>query len=285
MGYAADALVLLQALADRSPLPRVRALHLPPPPAAGSLRGEFAALELDDGTLGLTYVLLDNTWTGLSQQLDRSALAGRDALDVARGYASTDALERTVGFAAVNALTRILFDRAGFAPPASGDSIGLLDPQPGETVGMIGYFAPLVPHIIASGARVLVVELRADLAGETDGVRVTLDAAELAKCEKVLATGTLLLNDTLEPMLQHCRRAHRFALVGPSVGCPPDPLFARGVTLLGGRWVADAAGYVQAITAGASTGAFARKFALTAAEYPGWGALLARMAGTRASTM
>lgn len=278
MGYATEALALLQSLAAGAALPRVRGLHLPPPPRADSLRGEFAALELDDGTLGLSYVLLGDTWAGLSRQADRFALAGRATLDVARSYASADPLERTVGFAAVNALTRWLFDRAGFVPPASGDSIGLLDPLPGETVGMIGYFAPLVPRIVARGARVLVVELRADLVGEADGVRVTLDAAELAVCDKVLATGTLLLNDTLETMLQHCRRARRLALVGPSVGCPPDPLFARGVTLLGGSWVTDNAAYLSALQAGESTGAFAWKYALTAAEYPGWDALLARAA-------
>ena len=278
MGYAAEALALLQSLAAGTTLPRVRGLHLPPPPRADDPRGEFAALELDDGTLGLSYVLLGDTWAGLRRESDRLALPGRNALDVARSYASADPLERTVGFAAVNALTRWLFDRAGFAPPRSGDSIGLLDPLPGETVGMIGYFAPLVPRIVARGARVRVVELRADLVGEADGVRVTLDAAELAGCDKVLATGTLLLNDTLETMLRHCRGASRLALVGPSVGCPPDPLFARGVTLLGGSWVTDSAAYVAALKAGESTGAFAWKYALTAAEYPGWEALLARAA-------
>ena len=49
--------------------------------------------------------------------------------------------------------------------------------------------------------------------------------------------GTLMLNDSLERMLPHCRGAEHLALVGPSVGAPPDPLFARGVTLLGGHWV------------------------------------------------
>jgi uncharacterized protein (DUF4213/DUF364 family) len=278
MGYATEALALLQVLAASGPLPRVRGLHLPPPPRADSLRGEFAALELDDGTLGLSYVLLGDTWAGLSRHADRVALAGRDALDVASAYASADTLERTVGFAAVNALTRWVFDRAGFAPPASGDSIGLLDPQPGETVGMIGYFAPLVPRIVARGARVLVVELRADLVGEAEGVRITLDAAELAACDKVLATGTLLLNDTLEPILQHCRRARQLALVGPSVGCPPDPLFARGVTLMGGTWITDPAAYVDALRRGEPTAQATRKFALARDDYPGWAALLQRAA-------
>lgn len=276
MTVGADIVALLERLAAAMPLPRVRALHLPPRPTPGDLRGEFCALELDDGALGLSYVLLGDTWAGMVRERDRLDPAGRPALEVARGYLGHDALARTLAFAAVNALTRCLFDRAGFAPGASGDSIGSLDPQPGETVGMIGYFAPLAPRITARGARLVVIELREDLAGERDGVRITLDAAELAACDKVLATGTLMLNDSLDRMLAHARRATRFALIGPSVGCPPDPLFARGVTLLGGTWIVDGPGYVDALARGAPTAPFARKSALAREGYPGWEALLAR---------
>lgn len=273
---AADMLVLLEALADAGPLPRVRALHVPPPPPPGGLRGEFCAVELDGGAVGLSYVLLGDTWAQLTAHGAGLVRPGRDALALARGFAGSDPIARTVGFATLNALTRHLFDRAGFAPPASGDSIGHLDPQPGETIGMIGHFTPLIPRLTALGAKVLVVELRADLVGERDSVRVTLDPAELAGCRKILATGTLLLNDTLDRMLGHCRHASHLALIGPSVGCPPDPLFARGVTLLGGSWITEPAAYLAALVRGEATGPFARKSALTAADYPGWPALLAR---------
>lgn len=277
--YAEEALALLEAFAAAvPPLPRVRALHLPPKPTPGDLRGEFCALELEGGAIGLSYVLLGDTWAELSRQPQRFALGGLDAVEVARRYLSADPLERTVGFAALNALTRCLFDRAGFVPSGSADSIGNLDPQPGETVGMIGYFASLVPRITARGARLVVIELRADLVGERDGVRVTLDADELQACDKVLTTGTLLLNDTLERMLGLCRRARRIAMIGPSVGCPPDPLFARGVTLMGGTWITDPAAYVDALRAGEPTAQATRKFALARDDYPGWATLLQRAA-------
>ena len=63
--------------------------------------------------------------------------------------------------------------------------------------------------------------------------------------------------------------------MGPGAGCLPDGLFARGVTLLGGSWVVDAAAFKQALATGAPWGGSARKFALTRANYPGWQALLA----------
>lgn len=277
MSYVRETLTLIERFAARAPLPRVQALHLPLPPTNDGMRGEFGALELEDGSLGLTYVLLGETWAELTATRRGYLSSGQDALALARGYSAADPLLRTLGLAAVNALTRCLFDRAGFTPPASGDSVGHLDPQPGETIGMIGHFTPLIPRLLERGAKLLIAELRADLAGERQGVRVTLDAAELARCRKILSTGTLLLNDTLDTMLGHCRGATHFAMIGPSVGCPPDPLFARGVTLLGGSWVTDSSGYVAALLDGAPTSAFSRKFALTPADYPGWNALLDRL--------
>lgn len=283
---AHEVLALLEQMAQHSPLPSVRALHLPPPPPADGERGEFCALELEgegsggaiDRHLGLSYVLLGDTWA----QLDRRAkagdgpTAGSDPLDLARLWLEPEPWCQAVGLAAVNALTRCLFDRAGWQPDPSVDSIGHLGLQAGDLLGMIGFFGPLVPRLRSRGIRLLVAELRPELVKDEDGLRVTLDRRELAKCQQVLATGTLLMSHTLEPMLACCTQARRLALVGPSVGLPPDPLLARGVSLLGGSWVVDNEAAIAAIRAGKPLGDSARKVAVTAQDYPGWSALLAR---------
>jgi len=277
MNFAAELIALLERFAACAPLPRVRALHLPRAELADSKSGEFCALELADGSLGLSYVLLDDTLARLAAGRDGFGLAGADPLAVARRYATGHGAERTVGFAAVNALTRCLFDRAGYLPPPSADSIGELAPQAGDHVGMIGLFTPLVGRCTAAGARLTVVELNPALAGERDGYRVTLDVGELGGCNKILSTSTVLLNDTLDRVLGACTAARRFAMIGPGAACLPDPLFARGVTLVGGSWVTDRAGFVDALASGASWSAHARKFAIHGADYPGCGALLARL--------
>lgn len=280
MNFAQTYLAQLERFAARAPLPRVRALHLPPAtvePLPGD-RGEFCALELDDGSLGLSYVLLEDTLARMRQASDGvSSLAGADALELARAYADGDGIERTLGFAAANALTRCFFDRAGYLPDTSTDSIGQLDPRPGECIGMIGLFTPLLDRILGAGATLTVVELKPELAGEREGYRVTLDPVELAGCTKVLSTSTLLLNDTLDRMLGFCRDARWFAMIGPSAGCLPDALFARGVTLLGGSWVHDRAGFVDALCRGEPRGAYAHKCAIAADSYPGFETLLGRL--------
>ena len=281
MTLAADLSGLLQQAFAQQPPPRVRALHLPPVPWTGSKDGEFGALELESGALGLSYLLLDDTLSSIAAA--GAAVQGAEALALVPWWAGADAqsaqassAHAALGFAAVNALTRELFDRAGFVPPASPDSIGGLDPQPGESVGMVGYFPPLVKQVTARGARLTVLELRRDLAGERAGFRITLDPRDLQRCDKVLSTSTVLLNDTLDEVLAHCARARAFAMVGPGAGCLPDALFERGVTLLGGTWIEDAAGFVQALAAGGPWGAHTRKFAIASDGYPGIDALLRR---------
>lgn len=281
MSFATEYLAQLAAFAARGPLPRVRALHLPPGRYAQDNRGEFCALELEDGSIGLSYVLLDDTLERLLDGADSFGLAGADALALARRYVDDSGIWKTLGFAAANALTRCLYDRAGFRPADSADSIGHLQPQPGERIGMIGMFTPLLRRITASGACLTIIELKPELAGEHEGYRVTLDAEELSGCSKVVSTSTLLLNDTLDRMLAYCRNARWFAMIGPSAGCLPDALFARGVTLLGGTWIKDRDGFTAALRRGASQGDYASKFALTADDYPGFDVLLARAAVVR----
>ncbi|MDX9887082.1 Rossmann-like domain-containing protein [Thauera sp.] len=315
MSFATDLVTELERATAGQPIPRVRALHLPPPEAAASKNGEFCALELDDGALGISYVLLDDTLQRLIDSGDGGGIVGMDALELARAFAdppfgsrmgdagevgasgagsvelrtgdagdgnagagdagarmadaAAHALRRTLGFAACNALSRTVMDRMGFAPPRATDSIGGIAPQAGDHVGMVGLFSPLLKQVTAAGARLTVIELNPDYAGHYEGYRVTLDAAELEACNKVLSTSTILLNQTVDAMLAHCRRAERIVLIGPSAGCLPDPLFARGVTVVGGSWVTDRAGFIDALRRGDSWSAFAYKFALAAADWPG----------------
>lgn len=270
MNIAVDMLHSLSRALAGTPVPRVRALHLPPAPWNGSKDGEFGALELDDGSLGLSYVLLDGTLAApAAGAAPGSGLAGADAFDVAQGWVHGVGTQRTLGFAAVNALTRHLFDRAGFVPPPAADSIGDLAPQRGEHIGMVGFFPPLVKQVTACGARLTVLELRPELAGAREDFHITLDARELRSCDKVLCTSTVLLNDTLDEVLAHCHAARALAMIGPGASCLPDPLFRRGVTLLGGSWITDAEAFKSALGAGAPWSAHAHKFALARDAYPG----------------
>jgi uncharacterized protein (DUF4213/DUF364 family) len=265
---------LAERIAARLGRPRVRALHLPPAEGSKEKDAEFCALELEDGSIGFSYVSLGAIEPLLRTRADTGVLAGVEAAALARGYAGKDAAAKALGFAAINALSQQLFSRAHWMPPAADASLGDIEPGRGEHIGMIGLFRPLLPRVEAAGARLTVLELKPELAGEHEHFRVTLDPAGLASCEKVLSTCTVMLNDTLDAMLSACRNARHFAIVGPTAGCVPDPLFARGVASLGGRRVVDRKGFLDAFRNGNKWGAYAGKYMIARQHYPGIDRLL-----------
>lgn len=274
MSLGADLLRAFGQVAVRRVLPRVRALHLPQTQTCGRKQSAFCALELDDGTIGLAYVGLGDVRNDLSA-LD--TVRGGDPLDLLRGCAQPEGAARVLGFATANALTRWLFDRAGFVPPASRDSLGGIAAAPGVRVGMVGLFLPLIDRVVQAGADLTVLELPPEVPGDRGGWRLTLEPRDLAACSVVLCTSTVLLNDTLDEVRTACRAARSFVLIGPGAGCLPDPLFARGVTRLGGSWVLEPAAVVAALQDGRTWTEHVRKFELDRADYPGLAALLARL--------
>jgi uncharacterized protein (DUF4213/DUF364 family) len=275
-------LALLAQAFTRHAAPRVRALHLPPARPEDSTAGESCAVELDDGSMGLSYVLYGQTLPALrllqGAKVGQAALAGADALALLQGClqlpTANEGVPRTLGFAVLNALAAHLMRRAGWRPPDAPDSIAGLDPQPGEHIGMVGFFKPLFKAVRERGARLTVLELREDLLGEHEGVQVTADPQMLTRCDKVLATGTLLLNGSLPGLLALAKQARRFALVGPSAGALPDALFAAGVTDLAGAWVEDGPGFAESLRCGEARGKTARKFLIRAGDWPGVGVLM-----------
>ena len=272
---ASSYVALAERIAARLGSPRVRALHLPPQETGKD--AEFCALELEDGSIGFSFVKIGDVEPLLRKHPDIGAFAGMEAAVLARGYAGSDPAGKALGFAAISALSQQLFSRANWVPSPADDSLGEIEPRRGEHIGMIGLFRPLLARVKEAGARLTVLELRPELAGEHENYRVTLDPADLASCEKVVSTCTVMLNDTLDAMLAACRNAGQLSIVGPTAGCIPDPLFALGVDTVGGRRVLDTAGFRDAFCKGERWGNFTCKYVIARQDYPGIDWLLERV--------
>ncbi len=257
---------------------RVKRVALPPLMDHPGKEGEFCAVQLDDGSVGLAFAILGDTLARLHKR-QRGAEEGMAAMDLVRGYASGDLATRTLGLATINALTRKLCERARYSPEDSGDSFGELGLVPGDRLGMVGHFTPLIRQARALGVEVTVLELRPELVREEPGLLVTLDARRLSGCNKIVSTSTLLLNDTFEQVSEAWRGAQAVAIVGPSAGCPPDALFAAGVSAVGTAWVVDAERFLARLVAGEKWGASSRKVSFIRDRYPGLDALLALAGG------
>jgi len=88
---------------------------------------------------------------------------------------------------------------------------------------------------------------------------VTELTTKLSKCNKILCTSTTILNNSLDEILAHCSPDAFISIIGPTAGYFPDPLFARGVDVVGGRVVKNGALFLQLIAEGKRWGDATRK--------------------------
>lgn len=280
-GIASDYLQLMDIIGQRLDIPRIKAMHVAPLHADPRKSSNFGAMVLDDGTTGITYTGLDGALLDLQDHRRRRGLSGESPVQVARHYGGESGWQRSLGMAAINAVSQFVFKQSGYALPSMSKTLCQLALKKGDHVGMVGYFPPLVEQVRSAGTRLTVLELDDQWLQDADEFLVTLDPQRLRGCNKVVCTGTVLVNQTVDSVLQHCRGAGQILIVGPTMGCLPDPLFDRGVTLLGGSQVVDAERFIELWAAQQKWRGATRRYALSRATgYPGIEALLSK-AGSR----
>jgi uncharacterized protein (DUF4213/DUF364 family) len=277
MSFSEELLAITDTIAGALPLPVVKRIHIPPYRLRPGRECEFSAVQLADGSTGMAYTLLEDGLAQVQSALNDGMLIGQTPTQLARRFASSRMADRVLGLAAINAITRHLFRRAGFAPDYATNSFGSLDLGPGDHLGMVGYFGPLVQRCRDKGIALTVLELDDALVQDAGGIEVTLDPGRLAACNRIVSTSTVLLNGTLEAVLSQAAHAETFVIVGPSAGCVPDPLFARGVSTVGGAEVVDPEAFMNVCRTLEPWGESTRKYCISRGEgYPGFAALLER---------
>jgi uncharacterized protein (DUF4213/DUF364 family) len=257
----------------------VSGLYLPPPAADETFRDEFGFVFLDDGSVGPFYVSMGGILDALWQRYPDPAACCDGVKPLLRGFERTDLAERALAIGVYNALSASLFKRAQFVPPDRAAVSGLDRPVPGETVGMVGYFGPLVDRLLTRGCNVLALELAPERVSAQPGLASTVNPKDLCVCAHVLCTAATLVNDTLDELLTVLSGHVPVELVGPSGSGLPDALFARGVTSVGGIRFDDREALVTSLERGEPWGTTGRKYQLTPDGYPGADGLIASANG------
>jgi uncharacterized protein (DUF4213/DUF364 family) len=132
-----------------------------------------------------------------------------------------------------------------FAVDYATDSLGLLSVSAGDRIGMVGLFSGMIKPIEKAGAELVIIEKKEKLIQKFPNLPITLDPRKLNTCNKILCTSTTILNNTLDEILAHCLPDAFVSIIGPTAGYFPDPLFARGVDVVGGRVVKDGMQFLQ----------------------------------------
>ena len=269
MSIASELISLTADVCRQHSLPQVSWLHLPPENPRDPHHKKFGVLVLADGSCGFFFTRLGDSLKQLRDKIDEKQILGTPVLELAEGYSDDNLVKRTLGLGALNAIAQHVFSRSTGVLQNSTDPLGQLDLDTSHRVGMVGFFRPLVRMLKDQRVPLTVIEQDEGYLDYEGPVDVTLDVGALKRCDRVLITASTLLNDSLDSILASCAADARVALIGPTVGCLPDPFFARGIDVVGGSRVANLCGLKKHMVSGENWGNSVTKYCITQKQYPG----------------
>jgi len=194
------------------------------------------AIELDNGDVGLSYMLRDRLPSGCSSFGFAQEIIGSNAYEVARlALEGKDDAQRGLGMAVLTAGSRQLpIPDDDKRKPHFGVAI-----ESGDTVGMIGFIQPVAEQFAGKVKEVLIFDEGITLSGGE--ASMTIQPMEkqselLPECDVVVITGTTLINQSLEELLRWCENAREVILVGSSTPMYPEAFRDTRVSVLAGSW-------------------------------------------------
>jgi uncharacterized protein (DUF4213/DUF364 family) len=240
---------MVTGLSTRFTIPAIEDIFLPPFHKGGQPKdAQFMALSLEGGAAGVSFVLLPDENRAAYSALTSTDFSGKNPLEFTLGFGSDDPVKEMLSLAAINAICQHVMRETDYAIDEATDSMGLLSISAGDRIGMVGFFFGLIKTIKQAGAELVVVEKNEAYIQKYPDLHVTLDPSELSTCNKILCTSTTIFNNSLDEILSH-RLADAFvSIIGPTAGYFPDPLFARGVDVVGGRVIKDGPAFLQQLT-------------------------------------
>jgi len=206
----------------------------------------YTAVRVDRGDVGLAYTFRQETGPTCTALKMAGELSGKPAVQLVELLEEEDALSSAVGLATLNALLQRRM------PASLGeDFFPLIKLQRSERVGMVGFFAPVIPVIRKSGCELLIFE---ENIKRGEGLHTPGEIPEkLPACSVVILSATTLINHTFEGIVPHLQQAREVVMLGPSTPMIPEIMGDYGVTLLAGMKIVKPAMVLRIVSEGGGT--------------------------------
>ncbi|MFC1824183.1 Rossmann-like domain-containing protein [Thermodesulfobacteriota bacterium] len=248
MGLKDEFRNMVMALTTKFTPPPIADIFFPPFLRGGQPKdAQFMAISLEGGAAGISFVLLPEERMEAYSALKPLDFVEKSPREFALEFGNEDPVKEMISLAAINAICQHVMRETHFPIDDATDSLGLLSVSPGDRIGMVGLFYGLVKKIKKAGAELVVIEKNERLIDKFPDLPITLDPAKLRTCNKILCTSMTILNNTLDEILAHCSPDAFVSIIGPTAGYFPDPLFARGVDVVGGRVVRNGVRFLQTL--------------------------------------
>ena len=155
------------------------------------------------------------------------------------------ATRKALAIAALNALVETLWLRDGAPQNVTigyGDAFSSIPIKSSQKVALVGAFPPYMRELRKRQIDFRVLEMDpATLKAEEMPFYAPADTAPqvIPQADILIATGTTLINGTLDALLGYLAPHARAAIIGPTTPLVADALARRGVTFIGGTRVLD----------------------------------------------
>lgn len=280
MSVASDFIKIIDQVSEKIEIPIIKNIYIPRCTSekyVNSKGSNFGAIMLEDHSIGVFYVSLSPEFKKLGQNTDINNFIGIDPVILAKEFGTSDIFNKTLAMGAINAISQHIFIISGYKFDFTTDSLGLLNLNQDDKPGMVGFFPPLVKLIEKMGLELIIIEKKAQLIKKTANWEVTLDPKRLIDCNKVLITSTTVLNESIEDILKFCSQADKISIIGPTAGFLPDPLFSRGVDIVGGTYIHSPGLFMELISENKRWGPSTKKYCIQRDKYPNISSLLDRI--------
>ncbi len=223
----------------------------------------YGAVELSSGAIGVTFAAYIPPAEVPTRSQLYATYIGQPASSLISklGKPEANPVERAVAMATINALSSTYMQETGLNRYLEfADAVIALELCPSDILGMVGFFPPLVEPLSRQVSFLHVVELKEQLVQTHSRWDVTTDHAILRGCNKIMVTGSILLNGTIQSLLGLVSRAVHVALIGPTASFLPDPLFEIGFDIVGGTMIVNPVLFKDFLTKGLPWGTSTTKF-------------------------
>jgi uncharacterized protein (DUF4213/DUF364 family) len=187
-----------------------------------------------------------------------SKLRGMRALDALSALASPEPIKVAVAIATLNALSSTCWSqgwKAHYKIQMNMDAIAATKFAEESSVAVVGAIVPALRMLKRRGGTWWVIEQDPKTLGEDELPHyVPEQSAEeaLNNADVLIVTGVILVNQSLEGILKSARPGAEIAVMGPTASMLPEPIFERGVSVVGGVWVKKPDELLDVLAAGGS---------------------------------
>lgn len=193
-------------------------------------------IELDNGDIGLAYMLREHLPPGCSVFGFAQDIIGADAYEIAQlAKSGDDDAKRGVGMAVLTAGSRQLeLVDSGLKDNNFGLKVNAED-----VVGMIGFIPPIASNFSKQVKELIIFDEGISRCenGKNELIQPIEKQKELLpNCDIVIISGTSFINHTIDSLLQLCSGAREIILIGASTPMYPKAFINTNISVLAGSW-------------------------------------------------